>query len=169
MSAIPPPVLSSALKEWAVVCRAVGEGRQDVLLRKGGIVERGDGFALESPWFWLLPTLEHQNAADVRESPEGAPGGPPEGPFPVSLLARGEARPINTLEEGLSLLPRTIHTEAFLRKRWAYRPDRPLFAVTLTIFRLPAPVVVPADPRYAGCVSWTELAAPITTAGARPL
>ena len=29
----------TALKEWAIICKALEEGRQVVLLRKGGILE----------------------------------------------------------------------------------------------------------------------------------
>ncbi len=165
-----PPKLSTALKEWAVVCRALAEGRQTVLFRKGGLVERSDGFSLESPWFFLLPTLEHQNPADVRDPLAGAAGGPPDGPFPVDLLARSvEARPLKSLEQARRALPFTVHTEGFLEKRWNYRPDRPFFLLILRVFHRPAPLLVPADPRYAGCVSWTDLTAPFSTEGFAPV
>jgi hypothetical protein len=165
-----PSRLSAALKEWAAVCRALGEGRQSVLLRKGGLVERADGFALESPWFFLLPTLEHQTAADFREGPVAAPGGPPQGPFPLELLARAEdVRPLSSLDQARRALPFTVYTEHFLEKRWNYRTDRTLFLLVLRVFRRTAPVTVPADPRYAGCASWTDLARPLPTEGFSPV
>ncbi|MFW6125399.1 MAG: DUF1802 family protein, partial [Pirellulales bacterium] len=49
-----------ALKEWAAVCRALEEGRQTLLLRKGGIHEEGGRFELAHHQFWLFPTYEHQ-------------------------------------------------------------------------------------------------------------
>src|SRR5919205_1681933 len=49
-----------ALKEWAVVCKALEEGRQVVLLRKGGILEYRQGFKVEHDKFLLFPTYEHQ-------------------------------------------------------------------------------------------------------------
>ena len=49
-------MLHWALKEWAVICRALAEGRQSLLLRKGGIAEAGGAFQVEQPRFWLLPT-----------------------------------------------------------------------------------------------------------------
>src|SRR6266545_131506 len=54
------PSLRRALKEWAVVVEAIREGRQIILLRKGGIHERGDRFAAEAGEFLFFPTFEHQ-------------------------------------------------------------------------------------------------------------
>jgi hypothetical protein len=39
----------AALKEWAVVCKALEEGRQILLLRKGGIMEYKQGFSYFQP------------------------------------------------------------------------------------------------------------------------
>ena len=50
-----------ALKEWAVVCRALEEGRQVVLLRKGGILEYRQGFEVKHEKFLMFPTFEHQS------------------------------------------------------------------------------------------------------------
>ena len=50
-----------ALKEWAVVCRALEEGRQVLLLRKGGILEYRQGFKVRHDRFLLFPTYEHQS------------------------------------------------------------------------------------------------------------
>src|SRR5580698_4694409 len=53
--------LHTALKEWAIVCRPLEEGRQILLLRKGGIHESGGEFELEHRRFVLFPTYVHQN------------------------------------------------------------------------------------------------------------
>src|SRR3954466_2822460 len=60
--------LNVALKEWASVCSALEEGRQIILLRKGGILEAIGGFELEHPQFFLFPTYLHQNAQMLKES-----------------------------------------------------------------------------------------------------
>src|SRR2546422_7954614 len=62
-----PGSLNVALKEWAAVCRALEEGRQILLLRKGGILEAIGGFELEHPQFFLFPTYLHQNAQMLKE------------------------------------------------------------------------------------------------------
>src|SRR5437762_14278621 len=61
------PTLNVALKEWASVCSALEEGRQILLLRKGGILEAIGGFELEHPQFFLFPTYLHQNAQMLKE------------------------------------------------------------------------------------------------------
>lgn len=60
-----------AFKEWAVTCKALETGRQSVLLRKGGIHERGGRFEVEHGEFWLFPTRFHQNPEEIR--PEARP------------------------------------------------------------------------------------------------
>ncbi len=55
-----------AFKEWAVTCMALATGRQSLLLRKGGIHERGGRFEVEHNEFWLFPTRFHQNPEEIR-------------------------------------------------------------------------------------------------------
>src|SRR5687767_7531780 len=59
-----------AFKEWAVVCRALAEGRQALILRKGGIAEEGGVFRPDHARFWLFPTYLHQQADGLK--PESA-------------------------------------------------------------------------------------------------
>ena len=56
--------MSAALKEWAAAVHALLDGRQTVLLRKGGIGEKR--FAVESGEFLLFPTVAHSHAERVR-------------------------------------------------------------------------------------------------------
>src|SRR3712207_3144176 len=51
-----------ALKEWAVTVQALAQGKQILLLRKGGIREESREFRVEQPAFFLYPTYEHQRA-----------------------------------------------------------------------------------------------------------
>src|SRR5205823_6044048 len=59
-------MLKHAFKEWAVICRALAEGRQSLILRKGGIAEPGGEFALEQKHFWLFPTYVHQQQTGIK-------------------------------------------------------------------------------------------------------
>ena len=56
--------MTAALKEWSAVVRALLDGRQSVLLRKGGIGEKR--FALDAQEFLLFPTVAHSHAERVR-------------------------------------------------------------------------------------------------------
>ena len=54
------------LKEWATVVKALEQGKQTVILRKGGILETASGFNIESKKFFLFPTWEHQETKHVK-------------------------------------------------------------------------------------------------------
>ena len=54
------------LKEWATVVKALEQGKQTVILRKGGILETASGFNIESKKFFLFPTWGHQEAKYVK-------------------------------------------------------------------------------------------------------
>ena len=53
-----------ALKEWSAVVHALLDGRQRVLLRKGGIGEKR--FEVAAQEFLLFPTVAHSHAERVR-------------------------------------------------------------------------------------------------------
>ena len=51
-----PSTSRTALKEWAVTVKALEQGSQVILLRKGGISEDGKRFAVAHDQFLLFPT-----------------------------------------------------------------------------------------------------------------
>ena len=53
-------MLKHAFKEWAVICRVLAEGRQSLIVRKGGIAEPRGDFEMTQTRFWLFPTYLHQ-------------------------------------------------------------------------------------------------------------
>ena len=62
-----PDKCQVALKEWAVTVKALAEGQQILLLRKGGIHEESKDFRVIHPEFLLYPTFEHQREDLLRE------------------------------------------------------------------------------------------------------
>ena len=66
--AIKPPLV--ALKEWAALVAALGEGKQTVLLRKGGI--REGPFKAPASSFYLFPTSFHSEGRLLRPDAETA-------------------------------------------------------------------------------------------------
>src|SRR4051794_5706629 len=66
-----PPTCATAFKEWSGVCQALGDGRQSLILRKGGIAEGPAGFVPEHEVFWLYPTRVHQAQQGLRVPPAG--------------------------------------------------------------------------------------------------
>src|SRR3954449_9255456 len=80
-----PATCGIAFKEWAGVCDALLEGRQSLIVRKGGIAEGPRGFAPEHEAFWLYPTHVHEAEHGLRGA--AAPS-PPVGEPPGTILLR---------------------------------------------------------------------------------
>jgi hypothetical protein len=167
-------VLQHAFKEWAVVCRALGEGRQALILRKGGIEEAGGDFRPEHTRFWLFPTFTHQQPAAI--VPEAAP-----------LLAQAEAeRPpagvvrlthfaevvgiyhLHNLAAALAVDGMHVWSEETVRARFAYRWPG-LYLLAVRVSRAAEAVELPDTPGYAGCRTWVELQRELPTEGATPV
>ena len=55
-----------AFKEWDIVCKALEEGRQSLILRKGGIHEGREGFSFAHDEFVLFPTRFHAQGDYVK-------------------------------------------------------------------------------------------------------
>ena len=56
-----------ALKEWAAAIKALENGTQIFIMRKGGIIEETRDFRVQSEAFYLYPTYEHQRKELLKE------------------------------------------------------------------------------------------------------
>ncbi|MCA9052744.1 MAG: DUF1802 family protein [Planctomycetaceae bacterium] len=161
-----------ALKEWAVVCAALAEGAQALVLRKGGIAEGPDGFQAEHPEFWLLPTQFHQSANQLRPDAgrwieRAAAYAPPAGKLSIDLYAVVESvRRIVREDELEELIPQQILARDTVLQRFHYRQPG-LFALELRLWQRESPWTLPDLPAYAGCHSWVELDRTLSTDGLR--
>ncbi len=163
-----------ALKEWAVICRELAEGRQFIVLRKGGIREPARGFNVEHSEFFLFPTYVHQNEDELIDAaraglPEVARSAPPGGLLHLDLYARVAAAIEVTDLEALRRLD-GHHALAWsaVERRFNYR--RPgLHVIALQMFRLSEPIRVENLARYDGCRSWVALESAYPTAGCQPV
>ena len=168
--------LSHGLQEWAVCCTALDQGRITLVVRKGGIHERGGGlFALEHQRFALLPTFLHQDAMRVLPVYGGeyfsANASDPQ-PGSITIRLWAEAQQIwqvNTLERVQALGDELLWSADELARRFAYRDQPWLYVVALRIHRLPTPLVIPDHPSYAGCRSWIPLQAGVVISGSCPV
>lgn len=165
----------SALKEWAAIEQVLAAGKSPLLLRKGGLWERREGFEIEHREFWLFPTLYHQNPRELRPelgwALEAARAAHPEGDrvriehyVVIDSAFRVESLQLLQALEGLhALTPDTVES------RFRYR-DRPYLHVLLPrVYRAAAPFVIPNTPDYEGCISWVELDEELSTEGAVPV
>lgn len=154
-------MLRVALKEWAAVCRLLLEGRQSILLRKGGILEPGGPgrFELEHDRFGLFPAWAHQKPQMM--APEHAEIAAPMGePQRVRIQAIAAVERIWRVENRQALDRFDgLHGwgAAYLDMRWNYKPANPLYVMALRVSRLNRPVEVVNDLEYSGCRSWVAL------------
>ncbi len=168
-------MIDTALKEWQSVCRALAEGRQTVLLRKGGIQEGPGGFAITHSRFALLPTQLHQNIDMLRPDARDLVEPGDDEPVTFDLTHGGEVTDIHTVpsREALDRLDGLhVWDEEYFDLRWNYKPERPLYLVVVRAFALASAVTLKNTYKIAGCRSWVPLDAaveegePVLTAAA---
>ena len=164
-----------AFKEWAVSCQALLDGRQTLLIRKGGIREEGGAFRMNDPEFWLMPTYEHQNAALLQ--PEWLPA--------LDASQAGARRPSEVTLSGyavvdtiavarddaqvLTLVHEHIWNPTYVKMRFDFNPYDPLYLVVLRVYRLSEPLTVPMLAEYDGCKSWVTLDQAYATENLQPV
>jgi hypothetical protein len=167
-------MLQHAFKEWAVICQALAEGRQALILRKGGIAEDGGDFAVVHNRFWLYPTYTHQQRAGVR--PEALPildqaeaNRPPAGVLRLTHFA--EVLGVYHVREvmpALMLAHLYLWSDETVEKRFAYRSPG-LYVLPVRVWKAANVIELPERAEYAGCRSWVELERPLRTEGATPV
>ena len=154
--------MMKALKEWATVVKALENGNQTVLLRKGGILETASGFRVEAPRFALFPTYEHQETASLKSQfygylADAREAMPREGYNLISSVAEVlEESDISSPEELERLSPFHIWSDSYIVERMNWMASKPMKAIFLKVQRVD-PVEVPILPEYHGCKSWIEL------------
>ncbi len=148
---------SIGFKEWALVCDALGAGRQSVIIRKGGIAEGRDGFAFKHREFFLFPTFFHEQLERIRLSGAVLPA-PRPGEIEIRYFARvEETRVLTNWEDVRALEPLHILREEVVRERFEYDDAPGIHVAFVRIFRLDAVWCFPDAPVYGGCRSWVEL------------
>ncbi len=173
-------MLRVALKEWAAVCHLLLEGRQSILLRKGGILEPGGPgrFEPEHQRFGLFPAWAHQKPAMMAQE-HAQIAAPMAEPQRVRIEAVATVERIWRVADRRSLdRLEGLHgwQAPYLDMRWGYKPANPLYLMALRVGRLVRPVEVVNDLEYSGCRSWValreadaledEAARPVLAAGA---
>lgn len=154
-----------ALKEWSIVCKALEEGKQSILLRKGGILEYRNGFEVSQKIFLLYPTLEHQAGEYVQASylqefefQKTNDVNIKETSNTIGILAKMED--IQEFDD-VSVLSKLekyhIWNEKYVKMRMKYNPKKPMNALLLRVYKLPESISVDLQPEWVGCKSWIDI------------
>lgn len=167
-------MLKHAFKEWSVICKALGEGRQALILRKGGIAESAGDFTVDHMRFWLYPTYVHQQRQGIKQEAipllEQAEAEKPSGGI-VRLSHFAEVAGVYHVHDLPSVLILThlyLWSEETVRMRFAYRTPG-LYVLPVRVYRAREVFDVPETAAYAGCRSWVELERALPTEGAVPV
>ena len=149
-----------ALKEWAVVCRAMEQGRQTVLLRKGGVLEFREGFEVKHDRFMMFPTYEHQAKESLQpdfaaQLDDILKEQPPANQNIIRSYAEATlVKEITDISALNKLEKYHIWNESYVNARMAYNPKKPMSMILVRTFVLDNPVTVENRPEWAGCKSW---------------
>lgn len=159
--------MAIAFKEWALVCEALGNGEQSVILRKGGIAEGRNGFGFEHKEFYLFPTWFHGQVEKIRREEVTLPEQVPQ-ELTLNFAATIEWSGKITDKEAVHRL-RELHVldASVIEERFEYDTgkngdsDSPavggIHVAFVRVYRLEPPATMPMEKRFGGCRSWVEL------------
>lgn len=152
---------ATALKEWSAVVHALLDGRQTVLLRKGGIHEKR--FHVAAREFVLFPTVAHSHAERVRPSHRDLVAAAAADSTEDQVTLRAAAKVVAALEvnrpDNLEQIE-DLHiwtTDSVRKDRLDFRPKHRLAVLVVQAAPLVEPVQIARTPDYAGCASWVQL------------
>lgn len=152
---------SPALKEWGAAVHALLDGRQTVLLRKGGISEKL--FEVAAERFLLFPTVAHSHAERVRPEHRDllTAGAADSGDDHVVIRAGAKVVAAVSVSNPAALseiAPLHIWTdESVQQDRLDFRPKHRLTVLVVQAAPLREPVRLARTPDYAGCTSWVDV------------
>jgi hypothetical protein len=150
--------MSAAFKEWAVVCEALGTGRQSVIIRKGGIAEGRAGFAFRHDDFFLFPTWFHEQLGKTI-LPAGTPipdepGEELEIRYAVAVEWTGLLTDWNQV---CQLREFHVLHDSVVEERFRYDEAPGVHVAFVRVFRLDPPQRIRLEKKYGGCRSWLDL------------
>lgn len=169
-------VIDYAFKEWAVIVEALGQGRQSLILRKGGIAEEDGAFRSQHEAFYLFPTFEHQNEGDLvpefhetlRSLQRGRQTSQDSVPIQYYAIVQDSYR-IDSMGILEKLKGYHAWSESSVKKKFGWGAECLLWVLLARIFRLAKVVEIPSRDTYRGCKSWVKLEETIPTEGSTPV
>ncbi|RYX84318.1 DUF1802 family protein [bacterium] len=160
----------AALKEWAISAESLAQGRQVLLLRKGGLHDEDGVFHLEHDSFYLLPTWFHQERglvkAEHQDLWEQAARESDEGPKLAYLRHFAQVEEIWQLHENAESALKDaahIYSTSYLDLRFSYQSNKPLLCAALRVWELETPVRYELRSEDLGCKSWVDWESPLIT------
>lgn len=153
----------SVLKEWAITCEALAQGRQIVLLRKGGLLDEDGAFSLETNEFFLLPSWFHAEKSLVKPDHldlwQQTPRESDEGPKIGYLRHFARVENLWRLDENAQQALKDVShiwSQNYLDLRYSYQSEKLLLCAALRVWTLENPIRYELRAQDLGCRSWIE-------------
>jgi hypothetical protein len=153
--------MTHGFKEWALICQALGEGAQSIILRKGGIAEGRAGFRFAHEDFLLFPTFFHEQLLKTT-LPGGTAVPSPRADEQIEVRYRARVEWTRELTDPAAialLAPFHCWREEVIEERFRYDAHPGINLAWVRMYRLSQPFVFPFHRSYGGCRSWVELPA----------
>lgn len=153
--------MALAFKEWSYIVEALGKGKQNLIIRKGGLREPDTAFQVAGQEFLLFPTLYHQAIESIKTEWQPFLKGDlyhqKEGKVLIKYFARIADTKVITDKSVLQKLnayhawkPEVV-SERF--ERW----ESQVHLLIVQVFELGAALELDLVPDYEGCLSWITI------------
>jgi hypothetical protein len=169
-----------ALKEWAIICKALEDGRQILLLRKGGIMEYRKGFEVKHNEFLLYPTFEHQSIESIKaeykeklkeilreqNKNEEKDNDKDNKNSIINNTNTNIIELFAKVEDVIEVSDKTtlsklrdyhIWGDEYVEMRMNYNPSKPMSILLLRIYKMNKPLIIDINDKWAGCKSWIDI------------
>ena len=156
---------NKALKEWATIVKALGEGKQTILIRKRELKSTYDEF-------FLYPTFTSQTKDKFK--------GQFHSDFDTTMTTRAKGKvtmefyaqikevwEVAKSKKLLDLDSYYIWTSSHVEDYFQKTKDEKLYVIILRVFKLPKPAFI--EPSGPGSIVWVNLPTPISTQGLVPV
>ena len=164
-----PEDLAVGLKESDSVGRALMQGRQIVMLRKGGVYESGGELEIEFRRFFIFPTFVRQDQAILKLEAQDLFVYAASEPRMIPISAYADVTDVirlETSEQVAAIEPYHVWAPGYVENRLDSRTDYPLYLLIVRVYRLPQPVMIPNHDSYTAGNGWVGMRQTINVAGA---
>jgi hypothetical protein len=151
----------SGLKEWAFIVDALGKGKQNIILRKGGIAEDGGEFKIQAKKFLLFPTQFHQTTDLIKPDwlpfLDGNRFRIDDHTVKVEYFAEVvDSKIVTQIEAVKKLEMYHAWSDSVVEERFN-RWDKSVHVMIVQVFKLLEPRDITVKPEYSGCKSWIDI------------
>ena len=169
------PEINKGLREWAVVCQAIHQGEQVVLVRKGGLnhPSRPENSIPDAP-FALLKNYQFQNPTAIKVEASHLYRSQlqtTEDDAKVEITTVGVVTQSLIIENPVQiyrLWDHHIWTADYLAERINTQPELPLSLLYVRAYVLAEPISIQRPEPLTKLVSWPDLPCTISTENAKP-